>query len=259
MHFIVNDFDLYYEKYGENEEPILILPGWGDTRETFLPLIETLKEHFTIYIIDYPGFGKSSFPNRDLYIEDYAILIKDFIKVNHLENTNIIAHSFGGRILSFLKGKYELPLSKIILMDIAGLKNKKTLKQKIKEKTYKLLKKIKYFLPKKQKENYLNFLIQIFGSNDFQQLPPQIRNTFIHIVQEDLEENFKNIKGDILIIWGENDQITSLSDGRKIHNLIKGSILIPIKNATHFPYIEQKQLVTNIILSYLLPKEKRNN
>lgn len=257
MHFIVNDFDLYYEKYGEKEESILILPGWGDTRETFTSLINELKNYFTIYIIDYPGFGKSSFPNRDLQIEDYALLIKDFIKVNHLKNTNIIAHSFGGRIISFLKGKYNIPLNKIVLMDIAGLKAKKTLKQKIKEKTYKLLKKFKYFLPKKKKEIYLNFLIQIFGSSDFQQLPSQIRNTFIRIVQEDLEENFKNIEGDILLIWGKDDQITPLSDGKKLNHLIKGSTLIPIKNAGHFPYLEQKVLLTNIIMSYLIPKEKK--
>ena len=59
MNFIVNDFNIYYEQYGTGNDSIIILPGWGDTRSTFYQIIEVLKCFYTIYIVDYPGFGKS--------------------------------------------------------------------------------------------------------------------------------------------------------------------------------------------------------
>ena len=57
MYIKIDNLSIYYEKYGNRKQTILILPGWGDNRKTFNNLIYYLKEYFTIYIIDYPGFG----------------------------------------------------------------------------------------------------------------------------------------------------------------------------------------------------------
>ena len=80
MYFKSNTISIYYEKHGTGEEKILILPGWGNTRNTFYNLINNLKENYTIYIIDYPGFGNSPVLNKELNIYDYAFLINSFIK-----------------------------------------------------------------------------------------------------------------------------------------------------------------------------------
>jgi len=85
MYINIDNINIYYEKHGEKSQSIVILPGWGDNRKTFYYLINHLKDYFTIYILDYPGFGNSPFPNRDLDIYDYANLIKDFITVNDIE------------------------------------------------------------------------------------------------------------------------------------------------------------------------------
>ena len=79
MKYIVNDFTIYYEKYGNKDKNILILPGWGNNRKTFDYLISILEKDYSIYILDYPGFGKSKFPSRDLYIKDYSYLIRNFL------------------------------------------------------------------------------------------------------------------------------------------------------------------------------------
>ena len=56
-----------------------------------------MKIQETIYILDYPGFGNSTF-NKTLDIFDYTEIIKEFIIKLHLDNTILIGHSFGGRI-----------------------------------------------------------------------------------------------------------------------------------------------------------------
>ena len=135
MFYNQDDYSIYYEKHGQGEKVILILPGWGDTRKTFTYLINQLKEDFTIYIIDYPGFGNSPFPNHDLTIYDYTNIIRDFLYDKKITNPIIIAHSFGGRIATLLSGYYKEQINKLILIDTAGIKRRKKLFIWLKDKT----------------------------------------------------------------------------------------------------------------------------
>ena len=114
MYYNKNNYAIYYEKIGHNEQTIVILPGWGDTRKTFNFLINELKENYTIYIIDYPGFGNSPFPNHDLTIYDYTNIIRDFLIEKNINNPTIIAHSFGGRIATLLTGYYKEKINKYV-------------------------------------------------------------------------------------------------------------------------------------------------
>lgn len=251
MKFNVNDFTIYYEKYGDSPRNILILPGWGDNRLTFKYLIDVLEKNYTVYILDYPGFGKSTFPNRDLELFDYSFLIKEFIEEKKITNLTIIAHSFGGRIVIDLFTKYNLDIKNLILIDIAGIKPKKSLFKKIKEKTYKILKKIGRIFPKKLRVLYLEKLINIFGSSDYSRLDPNIRKTFIKIVNYDQREYIKNIDIDTLIIWGENDKDVTLKDAYFINENIKDSGLVVVPKSGHFPYLDRAYYVNNVILEYL--------
>ena len=109
-------FNLYYKKLGGGKQNIVILPGWGNNRETFNYLIDTLKEYFTIYIFDYPGFGKTKFPNKDLTIYDYATVINDFLDDKNINKPIIMGHSFGGRLIILLASIHKKHFSKIMSM-----------------------------------------------------------------------------------------------------------------------------------------------
>ena len=150
---------IYFEKYGDKNQVILILPGWGNTRETFNNIINYFKENYTIYILDYPGFGKSKIINKELTIYDYAYLIKDFIENQKINNPIIIAHSFGGRITSILNN--YIKIKKIILIDVSGIK-RLNIKVKIKTYIYKLLKLLINLLPKKKQKYYKEKLFNYF-------------------------------------------------------------------------------------------------
>lgn len=251
MKFNVKDFTMYYEKHGNNDKNIIILPGWGNTRETFNYLISILKEEYTVYILDYPGFGKSTFPNRDLTIKDYSYLITEFIKKKKINNPTLIAHSFGGRIIIDMFQDLKVKINNLILIDIAGIKPKKSLFKKIKEKTYKLLKKLVFILPKGTRKPILEKLIKLFGSSDYYMLPDNIRNTFINIVNYDQKDLIKNINVDTLIIWGELDKDVPLKDGYYINKEIKNSGLVIIPKSRHFPYLDRAYYVNRVILEYL--------
>ena len=249
MYFNIKDLSLYYEKYGNKKKSILILPGWGNTRNTFANIINFFKNNYTIYIIDYPGFGKSSTPKNEMTIYNYTEIIISFMQELKIINPIIIAHSFGGRIATLLSSQYKIPIDKMILIDIAGIKPKKTLKQRLKERLYKLLKKITS--SSKHKEKYHEKLLKLFGSQDYRSLPKEMHQTFKNIINEDLSQYFKHINSECLILWGKLDDSTPLKDGQKINNLIKNSGLIIYPKCHHFPYLEMPYLTNKIISEFI--------
>lgn len=249
MYLKINNTTIYYEKHGSKKQSIIILPGWGDNRKTFYYLINYLKKYFTIYILDYPGFGNSVI-NKTLTIFDYANIINEFVVKLNLENSILIGHSFGGRIISILTTMYNIKYKKIILINVAGLKEHK-IKLFFKTIIYKLLKLVKCFLPNKLKIKYQNYLFKKFASRDYKVLPHNLYKTFQNVVKENLKKYYKQINIDTLIIWGANDTITPLKMGYKLNKLIKKSYLIKLEFLNHFPYLENPYLVSEIIYNYL--------
>lgn len=253
MYFKTNKFNIYYEKYGTKEQTILILPGWGNTRETFTNIINYFKENYTIYILDYPGFGKSKELMQELNIYDYSFIIKKFMEKNNIINPIIIAHSFGGRITSILNSHYKVKLKKIILIDVAGIK-RFNLKLTLKKYLYKFLIAITKLFPKK-KQNYLKEKLFLkFSSSDYKSININMRNTFKNIINENLKQYYKNIDTETLIIWGEKDIDTPLKDAYLLNKIIKNSGLVILKNLPHYSYLYNPHKINKIIEIFL--KEK---
>lgn len=249
MYFNYKDITIYYEKHGNNKKSIVILPGWGDTRKTFYYMINFLKEYFTIYILDYPGFGNSIFPNKDLTIYDYTLLINEWIKDLNIEDPILIGHSFGGRIITTLLGFYKHKFSNVIYIDSAGIVSRK--RKKIKTLIYKVLKKIKYILPKKLRNKYTNFLFKKFASHDYKQLNKEMMQTFKNVINTDLKPYLKHINSRVLLIWGNNDKDTPIRDANIMHKSINNSELIILEKAGHFSYLDYPILINSILYEQL--------
>lgn len=243
MYFKYNDINLYYEEYLSDcsKRNIVILPGFGDTRKTFNNLIYHLSYDYNIYIIDFPGFGKTIFPNYDLTIYDYADMIHEFITELNIDNPVLIGHSFGGRIINVLLGYYKYNYNDVIFIDSAGIKPKKSFIQKIKLYTYKVLKKI--FRTGKLRKK----IQDIFSSSDYKSIPDNMKKTFQNVVNEDLSIYMKEINSKVLIIWGDKDIITPVSMGKKMNKLINNSEIIIIKNTNHYAYLGREYLIKSII------------
>ena len=76
MYCKIDDLNIYFEKSGESNKDVLLLHGWGQNTEMMAFIADYLKEHFTIYNLDFPGFGKSDEMKRSYSVSDY----KDFLR-----------------------------------------------------------------------------------------------------------------------------------------------------------------------------------
>ena len=77
-----------------------------------------------------------------------------------------------------------------------------------------------------------------------------MRQTLVKVVNEDLEPLLSSIKQPVLLIWGDMDTATPLSDARIMEDRIKDSGLVVVKGAGHYSYLEQRDFVCRVLDSY---------
>lgn len=97
----------------------------------------------------------------------------------------------------------------------------------------------------------LNRFQKKFGSADYAAASPVMRGSLVKAVNEDLEPLLPQITAETLLIWGDKDTATPLSDGRKMEKQIKGSGLVVFSGAGHYSFLEQPYLFAKVIKSFL--------
>ena len=253
MEIQINDLKIKYIKEGpDTKTTILFLHGWGTNAESFRPVINEMAKKFTTYAIDIPGFGSSQQPPTTYEVEDNSKIVWEFINKLNLENVVLVGHSFGGRVIIKLVGKLGYKPKKIILVDSAGIKPKRTLKYKIKVGIFKFAKKIAMILlGKKKGQEIINKYRSKAGSTDYNNADAVMKEVFKNVVNEDLTEYLPNIKAPTLLIWGELDQDTPLSDAQKMEQLIDNAGLVVIKGAGHFSFLNNLPYFLVVVNKFL--------
>lgn len=175
-----------------------------------------------------------------------------FLKAIGIERTNIIAHSFGGRIAIWFAANYPEKINKLILINSAGIKPGRTLKYHIKvaiAKTGKKLFTLSIF--GKYRERLLNNLYRLVGSKDYQQQTGIMRSTLVKVINEDLRGLLPKIIAPTLLIWGENDKDVPLSSAKIMESKIKDAGLVVFKDAGHFSYLDKFSDFCVIVTKFL--------
>ncbi len=233
-------------------EAVVVLHGWGARADLYYPVINPLSSSYRVIAPDFPGFGKTDEPSFPYSIEDYALFVEALLKELGITKAHLIGHSHGGRcVLELATGNYGFEIGKLVLIDSAGIPAKRTAKQKIKTKTYKLLKKIVLTKPvKKAFPNALDKLQKKFGSADYASSSPVLRQSMVKVLPCDYREKMPYIKNPTLLIWGEKDTATPLCNGLEMEKLIPDGGLVKIEGAGHFSYAEAPVITERVLKSF---------
>lgn len=233
---------------------MLILPGWGTTIDTYKILIDSISLYSCVYCLDMPGFGGSDEPQESWNVDDFVAFIIDFINSQNIKELDIIGHSNGGRIIIKLVNQKNLnfKVNKLVLIGSAGIVHEKTLSQKFKIKTFKVCKKILEFKPINSIfPNLSEKLKNNFGSEDYRNASPIMKQTMVKLINEDLRNLLPNIKNPTLLIWGSNDQDTPIQDAKLMEKLIPDAGLVEVENCSHYVFLERANYVNKILRTYL--------
>lgn len=249
---LVNNQLISYSEQGTaGQMCLLFLHGWRSNKEVWGLVIDrvankTANNPLKIYAMDLPGFGKSEMPKQTMTVEDYAKSVNAFIEKLGLKNVVVIGHSFGGRVGIKLASNYRSAITKLVLVDSAGFTMASAKKALIKSaaKIVKPLFKPKFMQPLRNK------IYQTIGSEDYL-ATPELTQTYLNVVAEDLTEDLKNIIQPTLIIFGDEDTATPKTYGEKMNSLIPNSRLQILSKAGHFSFLDQPEEFSVSLLKFL--------
>lgn len=236
---------------------MVLLHGWGCTGDMMKTVGEHLSKDMTVLAVDFPAHGKSSQPLEPWGVPEFAACLKELLAKLDFMPCSVIAHSFGGRVTIELASADADMFDRIILTGAAGIRKQADDRATQKTSTYKKLKslvesarKLRIFgnLPDKWQE----ILIQKYGSKDYAALSPEMRKTFVKIVNYDQSEKLAAIKNSTLLIWGDKDTETPLWMGQQMEREIPDSALIVLNGGTHFAYLEHAARFNAIARSFLV-------
>lgn len=231
---------------------LLILPGWGGTRESWQNFSNLAKYDFQVICLELPCFGSEPCPEKVWGVEDYAEFVSQKIKGLNLIKPVILGHSFGGQVAAYLAAREPQLISRLILSGASALRPEQTLKRaafNALAKTGKII----FSLPllKNLTAPARKFLYKLADSPDYNSTSGIKREIFKKIVRQDLTEELKKIKTPTLVVWGNLDRYVPLSVGEKIAALIPNSRLEIIPGGKHGLHLQMPEKLYSIIKNFL--------
>ena len=257
MRKTVNGLSINYEQKGSGDL-IVLLHGWGSNIKLFANLIDLLSAKYTVVAMDMPGFGESDEPKTAWCVDDYVQFVIDFLADYNTKEVMLLGHSFGGRVIIRMHARESLPftVTKVILVDSAGIMPPKTNKKSWRTRYYKMGKAVLSLgIVKKLFPDALENFRKKMGSADYAAASPMMRQVMVKVVNEDLEPYLPNINAPTLLIWGVNDTATPLSDGEKMEKLIPDAGLVKLENAGHYSFLEQQFTFNRVMCSFMKIEE----
>lgn len=233
-----------------NCQCIIVLHGWQSSKEKWNKVKEIIgREGIEMIVPDLPGFKPETKLDHSWNLDNYLDWVEKLVerKKNSNDLTEpffLLGHSFGGRISIKFAVKHPLKLKGLILVSSAGIRDRKRSVSKLA-----FLNKFN-FLPG---YSYLRkfFYRFIVRKTDYLKTEGAMRETFRDVIKEDLRHLLSKIKVRTLILWGEKDKITPMSDANLMKKEIENSELKVLGGIGHAPYIEDPEILAKEILTFI--------
>lgn len=249
--------NIAYKEEGQGET-LLLIHGFCGSSEYWNKVIPKLSEKFRVIAIDLPGHGESKGHDSVKEIDQYALVIKNFLEELNIDKVTMFGHSLGGYITLAFAESYSQYLKGFSLIHSTSFPDSKEAKEGRTTSAEKIdnagLDKFidglvpKLFAPdnvETQKQSIENVKNIGYGTT-----PLGAKNA-LHAMKErtDRTKALVNTELPILLIAGENDQLipvdkTFTASGENIKQVV-------IKGVGHMSMYEAPEELSNAILSYI--------
>lgn len=224
---------------------MVFLHGYLSCKESFYYQIKALEgQGIRVIAPDMPSFGASAPTDKPWSVGDYAEWLKAFLLKTRCKGADIIAHSFGARVVFKLLAEDNSYAGKLIITGGAGL---------VKPRSAAYIRQVKRY--RRVKKLFPKYAERHFGSEEYRSLPPVMKQSYKLIVNEDLRGCVEKINNDTLLIYGRNDKVTPADEeGRIFASLLKNGRL-EIMEGTHFCFSENPKKFNALAIEFLCGKQ----
>jgi pimeloyl-ACP methyl ester carboxylesterase len=218
------------------DRALVLLHGWGQSLQSMLPMGQLLVGVGTVHVLDLPGFGQSEPPPIEWDTLAYAKRVLAWLDEQGIARADLVGHSFGGRVSVQMAAHFPDRVRSIVLIGAAGLRPKRSLRQRMRMAFSRWLGKLARMLPAALRDPLLRWREGRFGSADFRAAREPLRTILSRAVSEDLQDEARAIRAPAFLLWGRDDDQTPVDMAERYQKLIAGSRLVVLPDHGHFPF-----------------------
>ena len=270
----LKDGELAYQKEGKGKQVLVFLHGLSSNSDAWYRNIEELKENYTCYAIDLPGFGKSYKKAAAFSPTYFAEVLHEFSEKMKLKKFTLVGHSMGGQAALKFAILYPKKLKNLILVAPAGIENFTvtegnmmmmiTTKEGVMNTSDDQINRnyaINFHKMPKEAETMISERKNIKNSSDFPDHAEAIVASVKGMLDDKVIDDLPKIKQPTLLLFGKNDflipnryfhaamTIDDVAETAK--KSISNSEMVMINEAGHFLMFEKPTEVNNAIKSFL--------
>jgi 3-oxoadipate enol-lactonase len=261
---LAGDIHVAYIDEGKSEGiPLIFIHGFPFNKWMWENQIDVFKEHVRVLAYDVRGFGNTNPGTLEYSIDQFGQDLFHFMDALQIEKAIVSGLSMGGYIALNAIEQQPERVSSLILADTQCLADSDEAKSKrldtiatiqkkgLQEYTEGSIKKLfseNSLLNKKEEVLFIEHTIQSTRSET-------ICNTLKALAsRREMCPFLELITIPVLIMVGQNDQITTPEVAKKMHERIQGSILHVINHAGHLSNLENAGSFNLAVLRFLNPK-----
>ncbi len=218
----------YYVRGPVGGAPVVLVHGLGGRAEDWLRLAPYLvKAGYRVYTPDLLGYGESEKPAGATYsIPEEAGVVTGFLDAVGLKQVDLVGWSMGGWIAQRVAWEHPERVRRLTLMDSAGLKLAPdwdtrlftpTSREQVDE-----LEALLFPHPREVPEFVARDVLRVSAEDGW-----VVKRALAEMLsaRDVTDGELPGLKMPVLLLWGEVDRITPLSEGRTMHELVPGSRL----------------------------------
>lgn len=266
--FKYQSHDIFYEVDGDDSKPkLLILNGIMMSTKSWLPFLDTLKEHFQVIRLDFFDQGQSKKLNSEYTQQIQIDLIKALLDYLEISKVNITGISYGGEVALLFAVNYQDYVERLMLFNSSAYTNPwlkdigdgwiragRTRDGQLYYKTtIPVIYSSKYYEEKLEwMEKREKILVPVFSNPIFLDAMERLTRSAESF---DVREQLSTLNVPVLIVTADQDVLTPKRDQEYLYKNIKNANWVIIPDVGHASMYENPVMFTTLITGFFLIKD----
>lgn len=259
---------IHYMDMGGSGPAVLMVHGFADSTYCWHKNVKPLMdEGFRVVLVDQPGLGRSDIPPEG-YVFSVAAQASAVLRVAdalNLTTFHIVGSSMGGGISLYMGIYHPERIHKAILFSPACYERRiRVLGELLAVPgvshlvsvlagrwAVELGLKDVYFDDSKVDDILVDEYARFLNKTNYMKVLASLSADYFSEEFYNMTRRYGEIKSEVLIIWGENDQWLPVDFGRRLNSRIPGSTLQVIEECGHLPHQEKPHIVNPMMIDFL--------
>ena len=241
------------KQFGNGPRAVLV-HGFTQTHETWVDVIDSLKQNFEVIAVDAPNHGDSC--DISLNLESGAKAIGEVGG-----NATYIGYSLGGRFcLTLALAEPQLVSRLVLISTTAGIEDKALRSERIRN-DEELARRIEQIGVNQFIDEWLNQSLFAGLNNETNQRGVRLKNTAIGLSsslrlcgagrQQPTWSRLKELTMPVLVIAGANDEKYRRLAERLVSEIGDNATLKIVENSGHTPHLEQPEIFQDLLSNFI--------